>query len=173
MTFPTEGEYKVPTSGKDGVPNTAEGMRQGADTSSFELLHLLVQCFLHIAQCVVNHVILNCLTVILCVARSFSEVQESANLLGGASMPRALLSSLLNGVQLPSQDVGLFNMTAFDGSLEMFCNTYWEESGKKVRIWTCSTSLLPDHAEFSQRVLALQFLAEPRLDHLLLHRFVF
>ena len=86
-------------------------------------------------------------------------------------MPRALLTSLLNGVQLPSHDVGLFNMTAFDGSLEMYCNNYWEESGKKVRIWTCSTSLLPDHAEFSQRLLAMQFLAEPRLCLMLLHRF--
>ena len=76
-----------------------------------------------------------------------------------------------DGVQLPSHDVGLFNMTAFDGSLEMYCNNYWEESGKKVRIWTRSTSLLPDHAEFSQRLLAMQFLAEPRLCLMLLHRF--
>ena len=95
--------------------------------------------------------------------RSFSEAQESWNLLGGASLPSSLLKALIGNVTLPSNELGIVNLSAFEGALEYFASQY-HRTDRSLKMVTMSCSLVNDHPEYSQRCLALHFLSVSLLN---------
>ena len=95
----------------------------------------------------------------LFASRALSNVQETAQLLAGAELPASLLSSLLTGAVEVGAEIGVLNITPYDGWLEKTC-LRWHINSPERRFRTLSVSPDVQVLQYSQKVCALELMED-------------
>jgi hypothetical protein len=104
-------------------------------------------------------------------ARSMSEVQEAAQLLGGRHMPTQVLRSLVSGTALEMGAAGaggnplltVINLTPYEGCLEMAAMNLKEVCSTTPSVRTLSVSTDPTLVQCSQTTCAVKLLQDASL----------
>lgn len=94
--------------------------------------------------------------------RSYSEAQESAQLLGGAGLPTQILRDLIKGANLDAQQVlSIINLTPWDGTLDLAAAQLQKNLANSPKMRVLSIS--PDNTimTFSQNCIAETLMQDP------------
>lgn len=124
--------------------------------------HSLLTCWCHFrSSCLAQSSTLLLLTEVVLV-RSLSEAQESAQMLTGLDMPNSVLYSLLTNAKLPAGNVGVVNLSPYDGCLETCCSKYHlkDEANSERRFLTLSVGFDMEPLTFSERLLGIHFMQD-------------
>ena len=96
-------------------------------------------------------------------ARSLSDVQESAQLLGGEALPRMVLQGILAKSRIPfekSDYISLVNMTAYDGWVERVCRRWKDRETPAVPFRSLSMTKNSSAGQYVERTLAMELMQD-------------
>lgn len=80
--------------------------------------------------------------------RALSDFQENAQLLTGEAMPNSVMEALLAESPNAGNQVGILNLSPYEGSLELMCLKYHLRTDYKLKSLSLSTDiLLTGHTE--------------------------
>ncbi|CAK9085586.1 unnamed protein product [Durusdinium trenchii] len=94
-------------------------------------------------------------------SRSFSDVQESAQLLSGKEFPTAILKALLAKAKLPSGLLGIVNTTPYDCCLESVALEWNSHTpAQRMRTLSMADSKSSTTVDYCQKVMAMRLMED-------------
>ena len=94
-------------------------------------------------------------------ARALSTNQETAQLLSGASMPTAVINSLLNVADV-GKVLGILNLSPYDGWLERVALKWTPRAERDIRTLSVSTNV--NYTAFSEKQCAFILMEDSELE---------
>lgn len=92
--------------------------------------------------------------------RSYSDVQETAQLLAGRDFPTSILQAILSKAKLPSRFLAVVNTTPYDNWLETVVLEWRTSTNQRMRSLSICESKYASALDYCQKTMAMKLMED-------------